>query len=54
MDKRVAKYRPDFKLIEFSKGDLLEFMAQPDRWVEIVADFISKNVNEKDTARLGK
>ena len=54
MDKRVAKYRPDFKYIEFSKGDLLEFMAQPDRWAEIVADFISNNVDQKDTARLSK
>jgi pimeloyl-ACP methyl ester carboxylesterase len=41
MDKRIAnKHRPDFKYVEFSKGNLLEFMADPKRWAEIVADFM--------------
>ncbi|MBT4740250.1 MAG: alpha/beta hydrolase [Rhodospirillaceae bacterium] len=54
MDKRVAfQHRPDFKYIEFSKGDLLQFMAEPKRWAEIVADFMA-TVDEQDTARLDR
>ncbi len=41
MDLRVTnQHRPDFKYIEFSKGDLLQFMAEPKRWASIVADFM--------------
>jgi pimeloyl-ACP methyl ester carboxylesterase len=39
MDKRLAAARPDFKYVEFSNGDLFEFMADPKRWARIVADW---------------
>ena len=38
-DKRVAALRPDWKYVEFSNGDLLQFMAEPKRWAKIAADF---------------
>jgi pimeloyl-ACP methyl ester carboxylesterase len=44
MDKRLAGLRPDFKYVEFSNGDLLEFMAEPKRWATIVAEWKAKNV----------
>ena len=44
MDKRLAGLRPDFTYVEFSNGDLLEFMAEPKRWATIVADWKAKNV----------
>jgi len=44
MDKRLAAARPDFTFVEFSKGDLLQFMAEPERWATIVAEWKSKNV----------
>ena len=53
MDKRVAfTHRPDFKYVEFSQGDLLEFMAEPKRWAKIVADFIETVDAQQDTASL--
>lgn len=39
IDVRVAKMRPDFKYVEFSDGNLLELMAQPQRWAQIAAEF---------------
>ena len=44
MDKRLAGLRPDFKYVEFSNGDLLEFMADPQRWATIVADWKAANI----------
>lgn len=44
MDKRLASLRPDFKYVEFSNGDLFEFMAEPQRWAEIVAEWVGANV----------
>jgi len=41
MDLRTAEVRPDFKYVEFSKGDLLEFMAEPKRWATFAVDFMS-------------
>ena len=55
MDKRVAfTHRPDFKYVEFSQGDLLEFMAEPKRWAEIVADFMKSVEAQQDTASLNR
>ena len=51
MDVRVAAMMPNFEYVEFSKGNLLEFMAEPKRWAAIVADFMA-TVDEQDTARL--
>jgi len=39
IDVRVSKMRPDFKYMEFSDGNLLELMAQPQRWAKIAAEF---------------
>ncbi|MBM3515118.1 MAG: alpha/beta fold hydrolase [Alphaproteobacteria bacterium] len=39
MDNRLAALRPDFKHVEFSRGDLMEFMAEPKRWAQIYADW---------------
>jgi pimeloyl-ACP methyl ester carboxylesterase len=44
MDKRLAGLRPDFKYVEFSDGNLFEFMAEPQRWAKIVADWKTANV----------
>ncbi|HPF27662.1 MAG TPA: alpha/beta hydrolase [Steroidobacteraceae bacterium] len=44
MDKRLAGLRPDFEYVEFSNGDLLEFMADPQRWAKVVADWKATNV----------
>jgi pimeloyl-ACP methyl ester carboxylesterase len=41
IDLRVAKHRPDFKYVEFSQGDLLQFMAEPKRWADIAAEFMN-------------
>ncbi|MDX2222861.1 MAG: alpha/beta hydrolase [Rhodospirillaceae bacterium] len=41
IDLRVAKHRPDFTYVEFSKGDLLQFMAEPQRWAQVAADFVN-------------
>ena len=50
MDKRVAnEHRPDFKYVEFSKGNLLEFMAQPKRWAEIAANFMATTGEQQET-----
>ena len=55
MDLRVAnEHRPDFKYVEFSKGDLLQFMAEPKRWAQIVADFMATAADQKDTAQLNR
>ena len=39
IDVRASKMRPDFKYVEFSDGNLLEFMAQPEKWAKIAAEF---------------
>ena len=55
MDLRVAhEHRPDFKYVEFSKGDLLQFMAEPKRWAQFVADFMATAAEQQDTARLNR
>ncbi|MDG2319028.1 MAG: alpha/beta hydrolase [Rhodospirillaceae bacterium] len=54
MDKRLSAARPDFKYVEFSKGDLLEFMADPKRWAEIVAGFMATVDKQQDTASLDR
>ncbi|NKB44314.1 MAG: alpha/beta fold hydrolase [Alphaproteobacteria bacterium] len=41
IDVRVSKMRPDFKYAEFSDGNLLEFMAQPEKWAKLAAEFAS-------------
>ena len=40
-DKRVAGLRPDWKYVEFSNGDLFQFMAEPKRWAKIAAEFVA-------------
>lgn len=40
MDLRGAKARPDWKYVEFSNGNLLQFMAEPKRWAGIAAEFM--------------
>lgn len=42
IDVRAAKMRPDFKYVEFSDGNLLEFMAQPEKWARVAADFAAE------------
>ena len=52
MDQRVAKLSPDFKYVEFSKGNLLEFMAEPERWAEIATNFMAEIETEPESAAL--
>ncbi len=42
IDVRVSKMRPDFKYVEFSKGNLLEMMAQPEKWADLAAQFANE------------
>lgn len=44
MDKRLSAARPDFKYVEFSQGDLLEFMAEPKRWAQIFVDWKKQTI----------
>ena len=44
IDKEVAKLRPDFKYVEFSAGNFMEFMTQPKRWAEIVDEWLKATV----------
>lgn len=44
IDKEVAKLRPDFKYVEFSSGNFMEFMAQPKKWANIVDEWMKGNV----------
>ncbi len=52
LDLKAARLRPDFKYVEFSKGNMLEFMAEPKRWAEIAAEFMETISKQEDTARL--
>lgn len=44
IDKEVAKLRPDFKYVEFSSGNFMEFMTQPKRWADIVDEWLKTTV----------
>lgn len=44
MDKRLAAARPDFTYVEFSNGDLFQFMAEPKRWAKTYADWRAKTL----------
>lgn len=44
MVQRVRELRPDYKYVEFSQGDLFEFMAEPKRWAQIFIDWKKQNV----------
>ena len=44
IDKEVAKLRPDFKYVEFSNGNFMQFMAEPKKWAKIVAEWRAQNV----------
>jgi pimeloyl-ACP methyl ester carboxylesterase len=44
IDKEVARLRPDFKYVEFSNGNFMEFMTQPVKWADVVDDWIKGNV----------
>lgn len=45
-DKRLHEMRPDFDYLEFSDGDLYEFMTQPDRWADIYVEWRGKTLVE--------
>jgi pimeloyl-ACP methyl ester carboxylesterase len=40
IDERAAEIRPDFQYRVFSEGNLLEMMAQPEKWAAIAAAFL--------------
>jgi pimeloyl-ACP methyl ester carboxylesterase len=44
IDKEVARLRPDFKYVEFSNGNFMEFMAQPRKWADIADGWMKANV----------
>lgn len=44
MDQRLADLRPDFELVEFSKGDEPRIMAAPKRWATMIADWKAENI----------
>jgi pimeloyl-ACP methyl ester carboxylesterase len=44
IDKEVARLRPDFKYVEFSNGNFMEFMTQPRKWADLVDAWIKENV----------
>ena len=44
IDKEVAKLRPDFKYVEFSSGNFMEFMTQPKHWADIVDEWLNTTV----------
>lgn len=41
-DERLHKMRPDFDYVQFSEGDLFEFMTQPERWADIYSQWREK------------
>ena len=51
IDVRAAKKRPDFKYVEFSDGNLLEFMAQPEKWARIAVEF-ARVIKEQERASI--
>jgi pimeloyl-ACP methyl ester carboxylesterase len=44
IDKKVAALRPDFKYVEFSSGNFMEFMTQPKKWADIVDEWLKTTV----------
>ena len=54
LDLIAVGLRPDFKYVEFSKGGASELMAQPHRWVRIVADFMESAKARQDTTTLDR
>ncbi len=42
MDKRLAAARPDFKYVEFSSGDVFEFMTDPARWANVYSSWLGE------------
>lgn len=46
MDKRLAAARPDFKYVEFSNGNELEFMTDPNRWASVYATWRAQVVKK--------
>ena len=44
IDKEVAKLRPDFKYVEFSSGNFMQFMAESKRWAHLVGDWRKQTV----------
>ena len=54
LDLKAARLRPDFKYVEFSKGNMLEFMAEPHRWARIVADFMDSIETQQDIPNLAR
>lgn len=44
IDKEVAALRPDFKYVEFSSGNFMEFMTQPKKWADIVDEWLKATV----------
>lgn len=46
IDMEVAKLRPDFKYVEFSNGNFMEFMTQPKKWVDIVDAWLKATVKK--------
>ncbi|WP_405240331.1 alpha/beta fold hydrolase [Lentisalinibacter orientalis] len=41
-DVRASKVRPDFEFVKFSDGNILELMAQHERWASIAAGFAER------------
>jgi pimeloyl-ACP methyl ester carboxylesterase len=44
IDKEVARLRPDFKYVEFSSGNFMEFMTQPGKWAGLVDEWLKATV----------
>jgi pimeloyl-ACP methyl ester carboxylesterase len=44
IDKEVARIRPDFKYVEFSGGNFMEFMTQPKKWSDITDAWLKTTV----------
>lgn len=44
IDKEVAALRPDFKYVEFSNGNFMQFMAEPKRWAHLVGDWRKQTI----------
>ncbi len=47
IDVRAAELRPDFKYVEFSEGNILEMMAQPEKWARIAKEFADEIKQEQ-------
>jgi len=47
IDVRAAETRPDFKYVEFSDGNLLEMMAQPEKWARVAKEFADEIKQEQ-------